>query len=83
MFIGKRMFFLSGSDLFKPYNNRKYELLIRFPRNNKDNVFRFGAPFLNKWTIAYDYEAKEIAFYGQNFINLDSDYFWYKFWRIA
>ena len=82
LFINKRMFFFYSSDLFKPLEDEKFELLIRFPRNREDNAFKIGAPFLNKWIIAYDYEEKEIIFYGENFIDLSCRYFKFKFWKI-
>ena len=83
LFINKRMFFFFSSDLFKPLEDEKFELLIRFPKNRKDNAFKIGAPFLNKWIIAYDYEEKEIIFYGENFIDLSYRYFKFKFWKIV
>ena len=83
LFINKRMFFFYSSDLFKPLEDEKFELLIRFPKNRKDNAFKIGAPFLNKWIIAYDYEEKEIIFYGENFIDLSYRYFKFKFWKIV
>ena len=30
LFINRKMFSLSGSDIFKPINDEEYELLIRF-----------------------------------------------------
>ena len=75
------MFFLEGADIFKQMENGKYELLIRFPKNRYINTFIFGSPFLNKWIIAYDFEEKEISFYGENMVNLSWSYRKFKFFE--
>jgi len=80
-FIDKNMFFLEGEDIFKQREDGKYELLIRFPKNRYINTFIFGSPFLNKWIIAYDFEEKEISFYGENMVNLSWSYRKFKFFE--
>ena len=81
LFINGKMFFLYGSDLFKPLKDGKYELLIRFPRKEKNHIFNIGAPFLDKWSIVYDYDKQEINLYGENFADLSCQYFRFKFWK--
>ena len=54
----------------------EYELLIRFYKEN-DNIFGFGAPFMDFFTVVYDYEEKEVGFYGGNRKQLTRE--WYDY----
>ena len=75
-FIHRKMYYLFGYNLFKPFNDHDFELLIRFP--NKLDVFKLGAPFLNNWYTIYDYENEEIIFYGPNIKSFTSEYIQYR-----
>ena len=56
---------LYANNLFIKNKDNEYELLIRFYKE-KDNIFSFGAPFLNTFSVLYSYEDSKISFYGNN-----------------
>ena len=70
------MYYIFGYNLFKPFDDHYFELLIRF--SHKHDVFKLGAPFLNNWFTIYDYENKEITFYGPNIKSFTTEYIQYR-----
>jgi len=58
-------YIIPWNKLFLKNEEGEYELLIRFYKEN-DNIFGFGAPFMDFFTVVYDYEEKEVGFYGGN-----------------
>ena len=57
-------FVLDYNDLFLEKDG-KYFFKIIFDKNNKMQ-WKLGKPFLSKYTLYYDYEAKTIGFYNQD-----------------
>ena len=57
-------FNLDYNDLFQEKNG-KYFFKIIFDKNNKMQ-WKLGKPFLKKYTLYYDYEAKTVGFYNQD-----------------
>lgn len=62
--------------LFQKTKEGLFELLIRFYKEN-DNIFSFGEPFLNFFTLVYDYEEKEIGFLGGDRVEMTKE--WYDY----
>ena len=56
-------YILPSDKLFVKTEENEYELLVRFYKEN-DNIFGFGAPFMDFFTVVYDYEEGEVGFYG-------------------
>ena len=56
-------YIIPSEKLFLKTEEGEYELLIRFYKEN-DNIFGFGAPFMEFFTVVYDYEEGEVGFYG-------------------
>lgn len=48
-------YIIPWNKLFLKNEEGEYELLIRFYKEN-DNIFGFGAPFMDFFTVVYDYE---------------------------
>ena len=59
--------------LFKKIEEDKYEMLIRFHKEN-DDIFSFGYPFTSQFTIVYNAEEKHLGFYGGEKIDLKKDW---------
>lgn len=59
--------------LFKQIEEDKYEMLIRFHKEN-DDIFSFGYPFTSQFVIVYNAEEKELGFYGGEKIDLKKDW---------
>ena len=57
-------FNLDYNDLFQEKNG-KYFFKIIFDKNNKMQ-WKLGKPFLKKYTLYYDYDAKTVGFYNQD-----------------
>ena len=51
-------------------------MLIRFYKEN-DNIFSFGNPFVNFFTLVYDYEEKEVGFLGGDRVEMTKE--WYDY----
>ena len=49
--------------LFKKIDSENMEMLIRFKKEN-DNIWAFGLPFLNQYTIVYNAEDNLVGLYG-------------------
>ena len=56
-------YIIPGDKLFIKTEENEFELLVRFYKEN-DNIFGFGAPFMDFFTVVYDYEEGEVGFYG-------------------
>ena len=67
---------IPSDKLFIENEDGEYEMLIRFYKEN-DNIFSFGNPFVNFFTIVYDYEDQEIGFYGGDRIEMTKE--WYDY----
>jgi hypothetical protein len=57
-------FILDYNDLFEEKDG-KYFFKIIFDKNNKMQ-WKLGKPFLKKYTLYYDYDAKTVGFYNQD-----------------
>ena len=68
-------FNLDYNDLFLEKNG-KYFFKIIFDKNNKMQ-WKLGKPFLKKYTLFYDYEAKTVGFYNQELFKKRS-----KIWNV-
>ena len=67
---------IPSDKLFMENEDGEYEMLIRFYKEN-DNIFSFGNPFVNFFTIVYDYEEQEVGFYGGDRIEMTKE--WYDY----
>ena len=67
---------IPSEKLFVENDDGEYEMLVRFYKEN-DNIFSFGSPFVDFFTIVYDYEDQEIGFYGGERIELTKE--WYDY----
>ena len=67
---------IPSDKLFIENEDGEYEMLIRFYKEN-DNIFSFGNPFVNFFTIVYDYEEQEVGFYGGDRIEMTKE--WYDY----
>ena len=67
---------IPSDKLFIENDDGEYEMLIRFYKEN-DNIFSFGGPFVNFFTIVYDYENKEVGFFGGDRIEMTKE--WYDY----
>ena len=59
--------------LFKQIEEDKYEMLIRFHKEN-DDIFSFGYPFTSQFVIVYNAEDKKLGFFGGEKIDLKKDW---------
>ena len=59
--------------LFKQIEDDKYEMLIRFHKEN-DDIFIFGFPFLSQFVVVYNAEDKQLGFYGGEKIDVKKDW---------
>ncbi len=67
---------IPSDKLFIENEDGEYEMLIRFYKEN-DNIFSFGNPFVNFFTIVYDYEEQEVGFYVGDRIEMTKE--WYDY----
>ena len=67
---------IPSDKLFIENSDGEYEMLIRFYKEN-DNIFSFGGPFINFFTIVYDYEQQEVGFFGGDRIEMTKE--WYDY----
>ena len=67
---------IPSDKLFIENDDGEYEMLIRFYKEN-DNIFSFGGPFVNFFTIVYDYENQEVGFLGGDRIEMTKE--WYDY----
>ena len=59
--------------LFKQIEDDKYEMLIRFHKEN-DDIFSFGYPFTSQFVVVYNAEDKKLGFFGGEKIDLKKDW---------
>jgi hypothetical protein len=71
--MGGYGYVLPWNKLFKKIEDDKYEMLIRFHKEN-DDIFSFGYPFLSEFVVVYNAEDKELGFYGGEKIDLKKDW---------
>ena len=71
--IGGYGYVIPWNKLFKKIFDDKYEMLIRFHKEN-DDIFIFGYPFVSQFTVVYNAEDKELGFYGGEKINVTKDW---------
>ena len=69
-------YIIPSEKLFVENDDGEYEMLVRFYKEN-DNIFSFGAPFVDFFTIVYDYEDEEVGFYGGERIEMTKE--WYDY----
>ena len=56
-------YIIPGDKLFIKTEEDEFELLIRFYKEN-DDILGFGAPFMDFFTVVFDYEENEVGFFG-------------------
>ena len=71
--IGGYGYVIPWNKLFKKILEDKYEMLIRFHKEN-DDIFTFGYPFVSQFTVVYNAEDKEVGFFGGEKINVTKDW---------
>ena len=71
--IGGKGYIIRGENLFKQIEDDKYEMLIRFRKEN-DNIITLGTPFFNQFSITFDSENKHVGFYGGETINVKKEW---------
>ena len=71
--IGGYGYVIPWNKLFKKIFDDKFEMLIRFHKEN-DDIFTFGYPFVSQFTVVYNAEDKELGFYGGEKINVTKDW---------
>ena len=71
--IGGYGYVIPWYKLFKKILDDKFEMLIRFQKEN-DDIFTFGYPFVSQFVVVYNYEDKELGFYGGEKINVTKDW---------
>jgi len=69
-------YIIPSDKLFEKNDKGEYEMLIRFYKEN-DNIFSFGNPFVNFFTLVYDYEEQEVGFFGGDRIEMTKE--WYEY----
>ena len=67
---------IPSEKLFIENDDGEYEMLVRFYKEN-DNIFSFGSPFVDFFTLVYDYEEQEVGFYGGERIEMTKE--WYDY----
>ena len=71
--MGGYGYVIPWNKLFKKIEEDKYEMLIRFHKEN-DDIFSFGYPFTSQFVIVYNAEDKKLGFYGGEKIDLKKDW---------
>ena len=69
-------YIIPSDKLFVKKDDGRYEMLVRFYKEN-DNIFSFGSPFLDFFTLVYDYEEEEVGFYGGERVEMTKE--WYDY----
>ena len=59
--------------LFKKIEEDKYQMLIRFHKEN-DDIFSFGHPFVSQFVVVYNAEEQKLGFFGGEKIDLKKDW---------
>ena len=71
--IGGYGYVLRASELFVKTTEGTVELLMRFKEEN-DNIWALGLPFLNSFTTVYDYELKKVGFFEGERIDMENEW---------
>ena len=71
--MGGYGYVIPWNKLFKKIEDDKYEMLVRFHKEN-DDIFSFGYPFTSQFTVVYNAEDKHLGFYGGEKIDLKKDW---------
>ena len=71
--MGGYGYVIPWNKLFKKIEDDKYEMLIRFHKEN-DDIFSFGYPFTSQYVVVYNAEDKQLGFYGGEKIDLKKDW---------
>ena len=71
--LGGYGYVIPWNKLFKKIEDDKYEMLIRFNKEN-DDIFSFGYPFTSQLIIVYNAEDKKLEFFGGEKIDLKKDW---------
>ena len=71
--VGGKGYVIRGEDLFRRFGEDKWEMLIRFHKEN-DDIFTFGLPFFNKFRLTFDYENQQVGFYGGETIDVSKEW---------
>ena len=71
--MGGYGYVIPWNKLFKKIEDDKYEMLIRFHKEN-DDIFSFGYPFVSQFVVVYNAEDKQLGFYGGEKIDLKKDW---------
>ena len=71
--MGGYGYVIPWNKLFKKIEDDKYEMLIRFHKEN-DDIFSFGFPFTSQFVVVYNAEDKKLGFFGGEKIDLKKDW---------
>ena len=71
--MGGYGYVIPWNKLFKKIEEDKYEMLIRFHKEN-DDIFSFGYPFVSQFVVVYNAEDKKLGFFGGEKIDLKKDW---------
>ena len=71
--MGGYGYVIPWNKLFKKIEDDKYEMLIRFHKEN-DDIFSFGYPFVSQFIVVYNAEDKQLGFFGGEKIDLKKDW---------
>ena len=71
--MGGYGYVIPWNKLFKKIEDDKYEMLIRFHKEN-DDIFSFGYPFVSQFVVVYNAEDKQLGFFGGEKIDLKKDW---------
>ena len=71
--LGGYGYVIPWNKLFKKIEEDKYEMLIRFNKEN-DDIFSFGYPFTSQFIIVYNAEDKKLEFFGGEKINVKKEW---------
>ena len=71
--MGGYGYVIPWNKLFKQIEEDKYQMLIRFHKEN-DDIFSFGYPFTSQFVIVYNAEDKKLEFFGGEKIDLKKDW---------
>ena len=71
--LGGFGYVIPWSKLFRKILDEKYEMQIRFHKEN-DDIFTFGYPFVSQFTLVYNSEDKEVGFFRGERINVTRDW---------
>ena len=71
--MGGYGYVIPWNKLFKQIEDDKYEMLIRFHKEN-DDIFSFGYPFVSQFVVVYNAEDKKLGFFGGEKIDVKKDW---------